>query len=210
MLSKLNIAVLASHSGTTLQAIIDACEADTLRARVCLVISNNSGAMAAERAARHSIPFRHLSGRTHPDPDELDRAICSALEHYDTQLVMLAGYMKKLGPRTIERFDGRILNTHPALLPKHGGQGMYGDKVHLAVLAAGESETGVTIHLVNGQYDQGPIVAQCRLPVLPEDNAHSLAERVQQREKPFLIETLQSIALGTRKLPLLVRPDRDY
>jgi len=202
MQSKLNIAVLASHSGTTLQAIIDACEKSVLQARVCLVISNNSRAMAAARAARHGIPFRHLSGRTHPDPDDLDCAICGTLEQHNAKLVMLAGYMKKLGPRTIERFSGRILNTHPALLPKHGGQGMYGDRVHEAVLAAGEAETGVTIHLVDGQYDQGPIVAQCRVPVLPEDDAHSLAERVKQQEKPFLIETLQTIADGIRELPL--------
>lgn len=202
MQSKLNIAVLASHSGTTLQAIIDACEKDVLHARVCLVISNNSRAMAAERAARHGIPFRHLSSRTHPDAAGLDLAICNALEQHDAQLVMLAGYMKKLGPRTIERFNGRILNTHPALLPKHGGQGMYGDKVHQAVISAGEGESGVTVHLVDAEYDQGPIVAQRRIPVHPQDDAHTLAERVKQQEKPFLIETLQSIADGTRKLPL--------
>lgn len=202
MQTRLNIAVLASHSGTTLQAIIDACENSVLQARVCLVISNNSRAMAAERAVRHGIPFRHLSSRTHPDPDDLDCAICGTLEQHNAELVILAGYMKKLGPRTIERFNGRILNTHPALLPKHGGQGMYGDRVHEAVLAAGEAETGVTIHLVDGQYDRGPIVAQCRVPVLPEDDAHSLAARVKQQEKPFLIETLQTIADGIRELPL--------
>lgn len=202
MATKLNIAVLASHSGTTLQSIIDACEAETLQARVSLVVSNNSGAMAAERAARHAIPFCHLSSRTHPDPDDLDEAICNALDKHDPQLVVLAGYMKKLGQRTIERFNGRILNTHPALLPKHGGQGMYGDRVHEAVIAAGERETGVTIHLVDAEYDQGPIVAQCRIPVLPDDDARALAERVQQREKPFLIETLQSIADGSREFPL--------
>jgi len=194
--------VLASHSGTTLQSIIDACESGTLQARVCLVICNNSGATAAERAARHAIPFRHLSSLTHSDPGQLDRAICDALDEHESELVMLAGYMKKLGQRTIERFSGRILNTHPALLPKHGGQGMYGDKVHEAVIAAGESETGVTIHLVDGEYDAGPIVAQCQIPVLPEDDGQSLAERVKQREKPFLIETLQSIANGSRQLPL--------
>ena len=202
MAKKLKIAVLASHSGTTLQSIIDACETGTLQACVSLVISNNSGAMAAERAARHAIPFCHLSSRTHPDPDGLDAAICSALDKHDPQLVMLAGYMKKLGHRTIERFNGRILNTHPALLPKHGGQGMYGARVHEAVIAAGERETGVTIHLVDAEYDQGPIVAQCRIPVLPDDDARTLAERVQQREKPFLIETLQSIADGSREFPL--------
>jgi phosphoribosylglycinamide formyltransferase-1 len=202
MTTKLNIAVLASHSGTTLQSIIDACESGVLQARVCLVISNNSGATAAERAKRHAIPFCHLSSRTHPDSSELDRAVCDALDEHGSDLVMLAGYMKKLGRRTIERFSGRILNTHPALLPNHGGQGMYGDNVHEAVIAARETETGVTIHLVDTEYDEGPIVAQCRIPVLPEDDAHSLAARVQQREKPFLIETLQSIADGSRELPL--------
>ena len=117
-----NVGVLASGNGTNLQAIMDACAAGTLDATVCVVVSNNSGSGAAGRAARHGIPFRHLSSRTHPDEADLDRAIRDALVDHGAELVFLAGYMKKLGPFTLGSFRGRVLNTHPALLPGFGGR----------------------------------------------------------------------------------------
>jgi phosphoribosylglycinamide formyltransferase 1 len=190
----LHIGVLASHHGTTLQAILDACEAGTLRAQVVTVISNNSQSGAAQRAQRHAVPFAHLSGHTHPEPEALDEAICDTLVQHDADIVVLAGYMKKLGPRTLKQFEGRILNTHPALLPKFGGQGMYGSRVHEAVLAAGESTTGVSIHVVDAGYDTGPVIAQCEVPVHADDTVESLAERVQRRERAFLVETLQTLS----------------
>jgi phosphoribosylglycinamide formyltransferase-1 len=195
------LGVLASHHGTTLQAIIDACQTGTLAATVAVVISNNSRSGAAQRASRHAIPFIHLSGQTHPVPAALDDAICETLEIYGVGLVMLAGYMKKLGPHTLERFRGRVLNTHPALLPHFGGQGMYGSRVHEAVLAAGVAATGVTLHLVDGDYDTGPTVAQCTVPVRPDDTVETLAARVQKRERTFLVETLQEIIAGRIPLP---------
>jgi phosphoribosylglycinamide formyltransferase-1 len=115
---------------------------------------------------------------------------------HDVELVVLAGYMKKVGPRTLRHFAGRVLNIHPALLPKFGGQGMYGRRVHEAVLAAGERETGVTIHLVDDEYDHGRILGQCRVPVLPGDTVESLAQRVLQREHEFLVEMLVRIVSG--------------
>ena len=196
------LGVLASHQGTTLQAIIDACQTGTLEATVAIVISNNSQSGAAERASRHDIPFIHLSGQTHPLQMALDSAICNALEKYDVGLVMLAGYMKKLGPHTLDRFRGRVLNTHPALLPRFGGQGMYGLRVHEAVLAAGVATTGVTLHLVDGDYDTGPTVAQCTVPVQPDDTVEELAARVRKRERTFLVETLQGIITGHIPLPV--------
>ena len=111
-------------------------------------------------------------------------------------LVVLAGYMKILGPRTISRYRGRILNIHPALLPRFGGEGMYGKRVHEAVLAAGETVTGVTIHMVDEEYDHGPIVARCEVSVLEDDTVDSLAERVLRREHGFYVETLQRISRG--------------
>jgi phosphoribosylglycinamide formyltransferase-1 len=104
--------------------------------------------------------------------------------------------MKKLGPRTLERYEGHIINIHPALLPKFGGLGMYGARVHQAVLDAGEKETGVTIHLVDAEYDTGPIVAQCHVPVLADDTAESLAQRVLEQEHRFLVETIGKIVSG--------------
>lgn len=190
------IAVLASHAGTVLQAIIDGCAGGTLAADVCLIISNNSGSGAAARAERHRIPFLHLSGQTHPEPAALDAAIVEALAQHRADIVFLAGYMKKLGPRTLSQYRGRILNTHPALLPKFGGQGMYGARVHAAVLAAGEPVTGVSVHHVEGEYDTGPVLAQCEVPVLPGDDVETLSARVQTRERQFVVETLDRIARG--------------
>ena len=114
--------------------------------------------------------------------------------------MLLAGYMKKLGPRVLRAFAGRVLNTHPALLPRFGGPGMYGDRVFEAVLEAGEAESGVSIHLVDADYDTGAIVRQCRVPVIPGDSVDDLKARVQAREKEFLVETLGQIATGEIEL----------
>lgn len=104
--------------------------------------------------------------------------------------------MKKIGPRVLAAYGGRIINVHPSLLPKYGGQGIYGRAVHAAVLAAGEKVTGVTIHLVNGEYDEGRILAQCEVPVHREDTVETLAARVLAREQVLLVETMQSVATG--------------
>ena len=133
-----------------MQAIIDACVQGRLHAEVRVVIGNNSQAGALARAQTHGIPTAHLSGVTHPNADDLDRAILEALTRHHVDVVALAGYMKRLGPLVLSHYKGRLLNTHPALLPKYGGQGMYGDRVHEAVLAAGEEASGATVHLVEG------------------------------------------------------------
>ena len=183
-----------------MQAIINACRQGDLKAETSVVISNNSGSGAIKRAKREGIPYRHLSNVTHPQPEELDRAIKEALEEYETNLVILSGYMKMLGPQTLTRYYCRILNVHPALLPKFGGNGMYGGLVHEAVLGAGERVSGVTIHIVDEEYDHGPIVAQCKVPVLDSDTVGSLMKRVQAREREFFVETLQRISRGHIKL----------
>lgn len=128
------------------------------------------------------------------------------LEHA-VDIIVLAGYMKKLGPRTLSRFEGRILNIHPALLPKFGGKGMYGMHVHEAVIASGETVSGVSIHVVDAEYDTGPIIAQARVPVEPTDTADTLAARVLQREHKLFPETLQKIVTGVIKLPIR-KPER--
>jgi phosphoribosylglycinamide formyltransferase-1 len=138
----------------------------------------------------------HLSGVTHPDAAQLDAAILAKLRELDVDTVFLAGYMKKLGPAVLAAYAGRIFNTHPALLPKHGGRGMYGNRVHEAVLAAKESETGASIHLVDADYDTGRVVAQCRVPVEPTDSVETLAARVQERERELVVETLAKLAAG--------------
>ncbi|MGC4086664.1 MAG: phosphoribosylglycinamide formyltransferase [Polyangiaceae bacterium] len=198
----LNIAVLASHNGTTLQAVLDACALGTLPARVGLVLSNNGDSGALQRARTVGVRAAHLSGRTHSEPNDLDHAICAALDESEAQLILLAGYMKKLGPKTLASYARRIINTHPALLPRHGGQGMFGMHVHRAVLAAGDTESGASVHIVEGNYDTGPVLAQCRVPVLPNDSAEELAGRVQASERLLLVDVLREIATGARPLPL--------
>lgn len=205
MLTPLRIGVLASHEGTTLQAILDACASGALAARVVVVISNNGGSGALRRAQAASARAVHLSSKTEPDPSALDEAIAQALLDDRVEVVMLAGYMKKLGPALLERFRGRIINTHPALLPKFGGQGMYGMHVHQAVLAAGESESGSTVHLVDGEYDTGRVLAQAQVPVLAGDTAEELSARVQERERRLVISVLAQIAQGELALEGLAR-----
>lgn len=193
---KLPIGVLASHGGTNLQALIDACADGSLDAEIRIVISNNSRALALERARRANIPTAHLSSVTHPDPARLDEAIADTLTSHGVQLVALAGYMRKLGPKTLRQYRNRILNVHPALLPKFGGQGMYGERVHAAVIAAGECVSGVSVHLVDEEYDRGPVIAQAEVPVMPNDTPDTLAARVLEQEHTLYPQTIQRIASG--------------
>lgn len=197
----MNLGFLASGRGSNMQAIIDACKTGELQAQPSVVISNNSKSGALERAKREGISHYHLSGQTHPSPEELDDAILNALMRHDVRLVMLAGYMKRLGTKTLNCFRNRILNIHPALLPRFGGEGMYGSRVHKAVLAAGEKETGVSIHIVDENYDTGPLIAQTRMPVMKDDTVETLSKRVLAREHSFLVETLQKIVSGALTLP---------
>ena len=192
----LRIGALASHEGTTLQAIIDACAQRRINGRVVAVISNNSGSGALRRAAAAGIETFHLSSITHPSGDSLDVAICDALQRARADVIFLAGYMKRLGPRTLSAFPARILNTHPALLPKFGGQGMFGDHVFEAVLADGESESGASVHLVDAEYDTGAVVCQERVRVLPGDTVASLKARVQACEREAVVKTLAAVANG--------------
>ncbi len=192
----LNIGFLASHGGSNLQALLDAISTGALPVRASVVISNNSGSMALERARAAGVPALHLSGQMYTDPDALDQAILHTLRASGVNLVVLAGYMKKLGPRVLEAYRGRVLNIHPALLPKHGGQGMYGIHVHEAVLAAGDEESGVSVHLVDAEYDRGPVIAQVSVPVQAGDTPQTLQQRVLAEEHRLYPETLRRIAAG--------------
>ena len=200
-MSKLRLGFLASHGGSNVQAIVDACRAGELHAEPRVAISNNSRSEVLRRAAREGVPGFHMSSKTHPRPGDLDAAIEGALAGHGVEIVVLAGYMRMLGPRVLGRYRGRVLNVHPALLPAYGGRGMYGERVHAAVLAAGERVTGVTVHLVDEEYDQGRILAQAEVPVLEGDTVESLRLRVLRREHELYPETLQRIATGEIELP---------
>src|SRR5258708_39743317 len=138
----LKIGVLASHEGTTFQCILDACASGVIQGQVIVVSSNNGGSGVLSRARAAGVPAHHLSSVTHPTQDTLDAAICAVLAANQVDVVFLAGYLKRLGPATLAAFRGRILNTHPALLPKFGGQGMFGYHLFRDLLAAGESGSG--------------------------------------------------------------------
>ena len=196
----LRLGFLASHGGSNVQVIIDACGSGTLDAEPCVLVSNNSDAPVMARARAAGIATYHLSSRTHPDPSLLDDAILEALTRHGAALIVLAGYMKKIGPRTLARYRGLVLNIHPALLPKFGGQGMYGLRVHEEVLAAGDRVTGVTVHLADEEYDRGPILAQREVPVVRGDTVDSLAARVLEAEHALYVETLARIARGEIRL----------
>lgn len=187
----MRLAILSSHEGTTAQAVMDACKDGTLDATVALVVSNNSASGALKRAQQAGLANAHISGKTHAVGE--DEALLAALQQAGTDWVLLLGYMKKLGDKTLAAFNGHILNTHPALLPKFGGKGYFGRKVHEAVLEAGEKETGATIHLVDTEYDTGPLLAQVKVPVRSDDTVERLEARVKAAEQKLLINTLAEL-----------------
>jgi formyltetrahydrofolate-dependent phosphoribosylglycinamide formyltransferase len=179
------VAVLASGGGTNLQALIDALGPEA-PARIVRVISNRSDAGALDRARRAGISTAVLQ---HP-PDAAE--LLDVLG--DADLVVLAGYLKLVPAPVVARFRRRLVNIHPALLPAFGGPGMYGRRVHEAVLASGATESGATVHYVDEQYDRGPIIAQRRVPVLPGDTVDTLAQRVLAAEHDLLPEVVLQLA----------------
>ncbi|MEM7247868.1 MAG: phosphoribosylglycinamide formyltransferase [Acidobacteriota bacterium] len=197
----LRLGFLASHGGSNFQAILDACREGRLRAEPRVLVSNNAKSGALQRAEREDLPAYKINDTTHDDPDSRDAAIAERLHEHDVNLVCLAGYMKKVGPPLLSAFPGRILNVHPSLLPRHGGPGCFGRRVHEAVLAAGDTTSGVSVHLVDEEYDRGDVLAQAEVPVLPGDDPDTLAARVLEQEHRLYPAVLQQIADGTLELP---------
>jgi formyltetrahydrofolate-dependent phosphoribosylglycinamide formyltransferase len=185
------IAVLASGRGSNLQAIID--HFDSLAreriAKVVLVASNRADSPALVRAATASIDIAHF------DAGDDGSELLDLLRKSRVDLVVLAGYLKRIPPKVTREYSGRIMNIHPALLPAFGGEGMYGARVHEAVIASGAKESGVTVHLVDDDYDRGPIVAQWRVPVEPSDTPDSLAARVLAVEHVVYPRAVEMVAI---------------
>jgi phosphoribosylglycinamide formyltransferase 1 len=196
----LSLGFLASNNGSAMRAIVDAIERAELRARPALVVSNKQDAPALAFAREKAIA--HACIPTRDDPDLADRRLLKALTDAGVDLVILSGYLRKLGPATLAAFEGRILNVHPALLPKFGGEGMYGRRVHEAVLANGETQSGATIHLVDGEYDHGRIIAQSRIAIAPGDSVQEIQANVMKAENVLFVATVRRIAEGELGLPL--------
>lgn len=172
-----------------MQAVIDACKNKKINAKVVLVISNNSDAYALERAKNEKIDNYHVSEYKYKE-GFIDKLL-ELLAKYEINLVLLAGYMKKLPKEIVERY--KVLNIHPALLPKYGGRGMYGERVHKAVLEAKEKESGCTVHVVDEHYDNGKILNQIKVPVLEDDTVETLAKRVLEQEHIIYVDTVKKI-----------------
>lgn len=162
-----------------------------LKAKINLVVSNNPNAFAIERAKNSNIPTYIISGK---DKDEIDIELENVLTNYSIDLIVLAGYLKLIGSRLINKYT--IINTHPSLLPKFGGKGMYGMNVHKAVVEAKEEFSGPTVHFVNSNYDEGNIIAQAKVKLSADETAESLAKKVQSVEKLQLIEVLKNFIKG--------------
>jgi phosphoribosylglycinamide formyltransferase-1 len=199
-MSEIKLGFLASHGGSNMQSIIDECKLGKVNATPACVISNNSSSMALQRAEKESIPAYHISSTKYPTQDELDDAIIAAFKDHGVNIIILAGYMKYLSPKVIKAFDGKVLNIHPALLPKYGGKGMYGKRVHEAVLADKETYSGPTVHLVDEHYDHGRILGQSKVPVLPQDTVDTLAARVLEQEHILYPDVIRRIASGEIEL----------
>jgi phosphoribosylglycinamide formyltransferase-1 len=185
---------LASGQGSNLQSIIDASERGELDAVVKVVISNNSKAYCLERARNHNIPAIHLSHRQFETAEAFDEALLETFKQHGVEMVVLAGYMKLISSTIIEAYRNKMLNIHPALLPSFGGKGMYGIHVHEAVIETGAKLSGVTVHIVDEQYDHGPIVLQKAVPVLDEDTPESLAARILPEEHKVYPQAIQLFA----------------
>jgi phosphoribosylglycinamide formyltransferase-1 len=190
---------LASGNGSSAMAVVAAIRAGALDAEPRLLVSNLRAAAALAAAEAQGVPA--LCIPTQKDPDAADARLAEAMQAHGVELIVLSGYLRRLGPRTLGAYAGRILNIHPGPLPRFGGEGMYGARVHQAVIAAGVAESAIVIHAVDEEYDHGPEIARRPVAVRPGDDAASLEARVKAEEPGFFVETLQRLARGELSLP---------
>lgn len=196
---RLKLGFLASNTGASMRAIVAAIEAGELSADARLLVSNRREAPALAFAAEHGIATQVIP--TVADAEAADAALAAALRGAGVELVILSGYLRKLGPKTLAAYSGRILNIHPALLPRFGGSGMYGRRVHEAVAASGEVVSGATVHLVDEEYDHGPPLAALEIPLSAGDDAAAIEAKVTAAEPAFFVKVLQRICAGELALP---------
>jgi len=182
----LHIAVFASGRGSNFEALHNAIADQKIPAKIVVVISNNSSSGALTLAQSFNIPAFHISQRQFPDSSLFQQKILETLQTFNVNFIVLAGYMKKMDPAITRAFPNRIINIHPALLPKYGGEGMFGMNVHNAVIAAKEKESGATVHYVNEDYDKGAIIRQQKINIDPSDTPDSLAAKVLKVEHELL------------------------
>lgn len=195
-MKKMNIAFFASHGGSNFQSIADNINTGYINANAKLLVTNNSDAFAIQRAKNLGIDYVHISSAQFDSPQEFQQKLISILQKYGIDLIVLAGYMRKVPTSLIKEYKNRILNIHPALLPKYGGQGMYGINVHTAVYEAKDVVSGATVHLVNEEYDEGRILKQMEVSIDNDDTPESIAKKVLAIEHIIYSETIKEIADG--------------
>ncbi len=193
------LAVLISGTGRSLQHLHDRIEQGEVPAEIRLVISSRGDAPGLARARNFGLPCCVVRRRDHATAESFREAVFSKIRAAACDLVLLMGYLQLL-PIPPD-YEGRVLNIHPALLPDFGGKGMYGDRVHAAVLASGAAESGCTVHFCDNEYDHGPILVQRRCPVLPGDTVEDLAHRVFEEEKKAWLEALRLVLPGAASAP---------
>ena len=186
-----NIVVFASGSGTNFQSIIDAVQRGEISANISGLITSKKGIGAINRAVENDIPVSVINPVKLESEIEFGNELLHQLEEWNTDLIALAGYLKKIPVIVIARYQDRILNIHPSLLPKYGGKGFYGTNVHKAVIKAQENESGCTVHIVNEKFDDGPILAQSVVPVQKDDTPEELAGRILKEEHKLYPKTIQ-------------------
>jgi len=192
----MNIAIFASGRGSNIQAILGAIDTGLLPARITVLISNKSDAGALDIARVRKIQTSHLSQKMFPSEEAFVEAMLNVLAQQKADLLVLAGYLKKIPLQVIRRYRNRIVNIHPALLPLFGGPGMYGHFVHEAVIASGVKVSGATVHLVDEEYDRGPIVMQKTVEIIQEDTPELLAAKVLKIEHEIFPVALKAFAEG--------------
>jgi phosphoribosylglycinamide formyltransferase-1 len=187
------LAVLASGRGSHLRNLYKACSQGVLDAKIGLVVSNNVRSSAWHFAASENLPHWFCDTSNNTKSSAVDQALAACLIEHRIDWVITAGYLKKIGPTTLDAFPNRIINIHPALLPNYGGAGMYGQNVHRAVLAAKERQSGATVHYVTARYDEGAIIAQNHVTITQGMTPDSLADTILKIEHPLLVQALQGL-----------------
>lgn len=189
----MKISFLASHGGTAAKHIIAAIRSNQLAAEIGVVITNNPDSVIYNWCNDNAVETVCINGNTHLDEAERDKAIYDKLLNAKTDLIILSGYMKKIGNTTLSAYSNRILNIHPSLLPRHGGKGLYGDKVHQSVIDSGDMQSGATVQFINEAYDEGPIFSQHIVDVVKGETVETLKEKVQAIESELYLTSIKRI-----------------
>lgn len=186
------IGILSSHNGSGFETIQKACEEKVLDAQVVLVISNNTEAKVLQKATHYNIPNFIINAKKYPD-ENLDEKITNLMEEFKVDYIFLSGYMKKIEKNLVTTYENKIINSHPALLPKFGGKGMFGSNVHKAVVESQEKESGCTIHFVNENYDEGEYILQNKISLEENETAETLETKIKELESITIIQALKNV-----------------